>query len=492
MSKLFALSLFLISVFADEPIRRDICIAGAGASGMATAFMAKDNGYSVVVLERRGRVGGHCRTTHFTPAFPGGPSTIDYAVQLFPDTRVARETFNFFPFRINTTDIVKRFAGNDSISYVNFSAGTTGDNPSFLVDVNAGIKVQLPPPGPQSTAFQIALGTFFNLLKTQYPWLSCPGWPDPIPSELLVTMDQWMTANNFVILQPLFSQLTDNLGPYNEVLAVYALGIISPIVINFFFPNPVPTAFNVAGGCSKIYDGISTYLGAGNVVLNAQITEVQRKSNDGNHPIQLRGKDAVTGEPFKYFCGDVVIAFPQTLANLADWDLDDEETAIFSQIGVRNYWWGTANISGQQTSGGFSVQLRTLTGDPFQSAPYPGLLQVMRPNVVIPPAAWYAASGVHPLTDAEIAIKVQNHFNTMISAPISLFDSVAITEFHRHQYQPHVTNVTALAVSPNLYKRISNLQGHRHTYYVGATEGYAGSFIVWENSYRLVQTYFPA
>jgi hypothetical protein len=305
-------------------------------------------------------------------------------------------------------------------------------------------------------------------------------------------MDQWMTANNFVILQPLFSQLTDNLGPYNEVLAVYALGIVSPIVINFFFPNPILSGFNVAGGCEKIYAGITTYLGAENVLLNSDVTEVQRKSNNGAHPIQIRGKNSVTGESFKYFCDDLIIAFPHTTDNLANYDLDDDENAIFSQIGVRNYWWGTANISGPTTSGGFSVQLRSLNGDPFQTPPYPGLIQVQRPNVVIPPAAWYAASGAQPLTDAQIAVKVQNHFNTLRTQPVGLFDSVSITEFNYHQYQPYVKNVTALAVSPTLYTRIGNLQGHRHTYWVGATEGYAGTYVVWENSYRLIQTYFAA
>jgi hypothetical protein len=282
------------------------------------------------------------------------------------------------------------------------------------------------------------------------------------------------------------------LGPYNQVLALYALPIISPLVINFFLPNALLTGFNVAGGCSRIYDGISTYLGAGNVVLNSDIQEVQRKNNNGDHPIQLRGVNSQTGVDFKYFCGDLVIAFPQTKANLANYDLDDVEDAIFSQIGVRNYWWGTANISGATTSGGFTVQVRDLFGDPFQSAPYPGMIQVMRPHFTITPAAWYAASGDTPVDNAQIAIKVQNHFNTMINAPIGLFDSVAIDEFHYHQYQPHVINVSALAVTPNLYTRIANLQGHRHTYYVGGTEGYAASYVVWENSYKLVQTYFPA
>jgi hypothetical protein len=466
-------------------IHRDICVVGGGASGMATAAFAKDNGYSVVVLEKKDYVGGHCKTTLFTPQTPGGANYVDLGVQLFPDTRIARLA-GLWNYTINTTDIVRRFAGSDAVLYATLGGSS---NPNFLVDINIPLYVPIPPSAP-STDFQLAFARLFGLLVGRYPWLSAPGYPDPLPAELLVTFDQWVVANNFTILVPFFSQLTDNLGNYREVSAVYILAILSPTVLNFFgTPN---TAFRVKGGCSKIYQGIATYLGSNNVILNAKVTSVNRQ-DPGQRKVQIRGRNTQNGQSFKYSCGDVVIAFAQTTDNLDVWDLDDTEERIFSQVGTRNYWWGTANLTGNAVfpvAGGFSLQIRNLT-DPFQTPPYPSLIQVSRADANQQPAAWYAASGTQKIADPILALKVLHDFGVLKNG-LGFFDSVALTDFNFHEYQPFVKNVTALATSPTLYTQIANIQGHRHTYYVGALTGYAGTYIVWENAYKLVQHYFPA
>jgi len=341
--------------------------------------------------------------------------------------------------------------------------------------------------GGLTSQMQTDILRLFTLLVTQYPWLSSPSFPDPIPAELLVPFSQWVLTNQFTGLTEFFSQLTDNLGDYREVLALYVLPILSPVVLNFFF-TPA-SSFEVKNGCSSIYAGITTFLGQENVYLNATITEVHRK---GNGHVQIAGTNNFTGASFRYFCDDVIIAFPQTLTNLDPWDLDATETAIFSQTRVRDYYWGTANITGPSIPNGFNIQFRNLS-DPFVTPPYPGLVQILR-NDDVAPAAWYAVSSIQPgqeIDSTTMSLKIQNEFNLLTNPPLDLLSSVSITSFHQHQYQPHIENVTALQASPNIYTQIGDLQGYRHTYYVGALTGYSASFIVWENSYNLVQTYFP-
>ena len=48
-------------------IERDVCVIGGGSGGTYSAVALKDAGKSVVVLERKQRLGGHteCRTQHW-------------------------------------------------------------------------------------------------------------------------------------------------------------------------------------------------------------------------------------------------------------------------------------------------------------------------------------------------------------------------------------------------------------------------------------------
>jgi hypothetical protein len=412
---------------------------------------------------------------------------VDLGVQIFPDTK-APSARPYWPFQVDVVNFVKRFAGNESINYAHFAGGDVDVGRKYLVDL-VGIMghpfyVDLTDQAP-TPAFGIALGGMLQLLTTRYPWLSAGVWPNPIPAELTVSFKSWMDAHpTFAILAPLIQQFTSGLGPFQEVAAVYMLAVFNPIVINFFVsPN---TAFRVNGGCTKIYDGIAAYLGAGNVALSTTVTDVHRKDNG---KVQLRGTNTVTNVPFYYICGDVVVAFPQTTDNLAAWDLDTTEQALFSNIDTRFYWWGTADVTGSAVAGAFNMNMANLIADPYLNAPYPSMILLNRESDDQRPAGWYACSGIQKLNTTQITPIVTQDFEILKS--LHLLDSYNITSTHRHTYQPFVTNVTALATSPTFYAQVANIQGRRHTYWVGAAISYAATYMVWEDTYKLVQAFFP-
>jgi hypothetical protein len=509
----FVLASLLLAV-AQGMIQKDVCVLGGGASGMATAAFVKDNGYDVVVLEKRNTYGGHCNTITFPPLVPGAPTWADYGVQLFPDTRRARERNHVYNFTINTTDFVERFAGNGSVLPFSFSSTT----PRYIVDLDiqgSGFPAVIDITNA-SVPNQIftELGILVATVATLYPWISSPGSfpntassgagfaptiPDPIPADLLQPFGSWLVNHNLgdPALAEFLSQLTDNLGDPRQVLALYVLPIISPLVLSFF--SDPQASFEVKNGCVAIYNGINAYLGSENVLLNSTIQSVARH---GNSPAQISVINSYNNRTSKFHCDNVVVAFPQTLTNLNSsvWDLDVTETAIFSQTAVREYVWGSAIITGPTIPNGtgFNVQFRN-TSDQFFTAPYPGLVQILRDDQV-PVAAWYAVSnvGASQVDTATLLMIAGNEAGllqhvgplTQAGGP-PLFSSVTFTGQHPHQYQPFVTNVTALATSPNFYTQVYNLQGYRGTYYVGATTGYSASFVVWENAYKLVQMYFP-
>src|SRR6266542_2041991 len=80
--------------FADRcpVIHRDVCILGGGSAGTFTAVRLRDSGKSVVVLERKERLGGHCETYRD----PATGQSIDYGVVVFHDLPVVRDYFALF------------------------------------------------------------------------------------------------------------------------------------------------------------------------------------------------------------------------------------------------------------------------------------------------------------------------------------------------------------------------------------------------------------
>lgn len=50
----------------------DVCVVGCGGSGAFTATKLKKMGYSVLVLEKQERCGGHCKTVQVPVPLPGG------------------------------------------------------------------------------------------------------------------------------------------------------------------------------------------------------------------------------------------------------------------------------------------------------------------------------------------------------------------------------------------------------------------------------------
>src|SRR6516162_3347308 len=58
----------------------DVCVIGAGASGMSAAAFLKDEGADVVVIESQSDIGGYCNTVQFAPPAPGAPAWIDIGV----------------------------------------------------------------------------------------------------------------------------------------------------------------------------------------------------------------------------------------------------------------------------------------------------------------------------------------------------------------------------------------------------------------------------
>jgi len=255
------------------------------------------------------------------------------------------------------------------------------------------------------------------------------------------------------------------------------------------------------------------FLGSNKVLLNFTTTKVSRPllpflgtpDNIGDAST-LVGTNTYTGQAHTFTCDKVIVSYSQTATNMAPFAPDLLEEAVFNNVQVFNFWGGEVFLTGNKTNGQFQMINADFTS-PFLEPIYPGLLLVQKEYPNLRPAAFLAGAGTQ-LSNAAILTLLNSQFAQWAS--YGLLDSWNITDVHYHPYLPHAApgslacqpsptpyNVTPAAhnitvCEPNLYTLLKLLQGHRNTYYTGGLTAYAGTYIVWEHAYHLIQNYFPS
>jgi len=479
----------------------DVCVLGAGASGMATAVFAKDNGRSVIVLENTDHIGGHCNTVRIK----GHPNEwLDIGVELFPNTTAANEA-GLGPWNISTVEIVDRFVGPDGTLPQQDRQGFT-----CLVDTDIESLIQpcLPTTSNASIPYQVAeaFETFYGIMA-RYPWIDLARFPDPIPEELLQPFSQFIIDNELepLNLEYFIPYLTaGGLGDFQNLTTLFALLNLSP-TINFIFKGP-GTGFVINGGCERIYQGMTDYLGRDHVITRADVESVWRLPHpvDGgsNFIIGTKQQQQQTDQetcdarwpqecvqrlqrtPFFYQCGAVVVAYPPTLKSLKPFQLSSQEQQLFAQVSTRDYFTGTLTATGdiQQYNNVdvLNVNLETT----FRTPILPSITQVTSTLPQHDPMVLKASSQTHiPLENMRGIVESQFQ-----QFPRSFLSNSTVDIFIKHVYQPHFS-VQALA--DDAYGRLADLQGKQNTFYITALNTYSTTYHVWNDAYLLVQKHFP-
>src|SRR5262245_50148167 len=97
-----------------RPIIRDVCVIGGGSAGTYAAVRLRDMGKSVVVVERKGRLGGHAETFHD----PATGIPVDIGVIVFEPEDLVRQYFA----RFNVPLVPANFAGGET-AFADFRTG---------------------------------------------------------------------------------------------------------------------------------------------------------------------------------------------------------------------------------------------------------------------------------------------------------------------------------------------------------------------------------
>jgi hypothetical protein len=420
-------------------IERDVCIIGGGAAGTYAALGLRDRGHSVVVIERSGRLGGHCET--FRDPATGTP--IDIGVIVFPDNALVRGLFGRFGISLVTGSLA-----GPATQYVDFRTGRAGAAHE-----------------PPALEVGTALGTYLQILETRFPFLDQNGFqlpePGPLLDELLLPFGQWVSLYGLEALVPTFSQFEQGFGPLLEVTTLYVLKNMSRAVVSAALSD----SFLLAPfGAAALYEAAGAEL-AGDVCFESTVGDVQRGDGACLRVHTPQGDRTVRASK-------ILFTAPPVLANLSGFDLDMREFSLFSRFRRHHYWTGVARINGMPPN----VSLLNAAADtPFNLGALPGIYSI-RPSPA--PGLFdvkYASDRYLP--DHLVERRIRRDVERVATETVGglSFDGFAIFKNH----SPYSVVVRPRHIQDGFYSSLQALQGYRDTYYAGAAFQTHSSAAVW-------------
>lgn len=450
---LHALALFAICrvSFADEDfhgdhwtqnniIQRDVLIIGGGSSGTYSAIRLKQQGKSVVVVEKQSVLGGHTNT--YIDPVTGAP--VDYGVQTWEDIPVVRSYFNYLNVPLTTN---------------------TQASPSqqYFADYSAGVVV------PESALPQVdvagALQTYSSQLA-KYPWLF-DGYnlPNPIPDDLLLPFGSFVQKYNLQAMASIAFDYGQGLGNVLAVPTLYIMKLINPDVIagieNGFLTSAVHNNH-------ALYDEALAKLGS-DALLNSQAEWIERGDNGIRAAISTpAGRKLVKAKR-------LLIAIPQKLDFLTFLDLDEQERYLFSQWNSTCYWSSVIRNSGIPDNA--SVIAFSLSA-PDNIPAVPVLYAITASGIPGLHVAYYGSASAIPVDQVKANILSNIAEVVKVAGFPPAPGPATFAAFSDHC--PFEVRVSVDAIKARFYDQVNDLQGKRSTWYTGAAWQSEDSSQIWD------------
>jgi hypothetical protein len=177
------------------------------------------------------------------------------------------------------------------------------------------------------------------------------------------------------------------------------------------------------------------------------------------------------GHPGSDVFDDVVIAFPQTMANLraVGLDMTAEEYAIFRNVKTRRYFTTAVRVNQFPAAAGgyyfdidYGVSPPAVNFHPNAGEPCAAYIPMTKANATDDAVAVVYTYSDKPITQAEVFKNVIDGINSLGGRQISQAD---ILDSDAWQYFPHVD---ADAMAAGFYDKVEALQGKNNTYWAGS------------------------
>ncbi len=430
----------------------DVCIIGAGASGMYAALHLHDRGYNITVIEKENRVGGHSHTYRPDDVSEG----YDYGVRLLPNTKEVREMYDRFGLSLKKIrlDSLKR-------KYVDISTGQLSEYKE-----------------PPWYSILWSLFRYWYHSGYSYPFLTYPGinLPDNIPDDLFLPFGEYLKKYNINnSFSPLIHYM-QGLGEIENIPMLYVFRNMTHDVAGYVFWD---NYYTPEQGTDKLYWKIYEYLSSDKVLLNMEIKDITRKENSS-----IIVKLENSGKSLILTCDNLLVTSPLLLSCLSFLDLDTREIKLFSEFKAHGYWTGIVNITGLPSDEGiFNVNSKTIS----KSAKFPAIYAILPTQF---PQEYNVLYGADDLLPDEIVkdniIKDINRLQNLTGKPVILNRFVKF--LNHYPFNLYVNND---AIKSGFYRELNNIQGYRSTWYTGASFGNLSTPDTWQHAKMILDKNFP-
>ncbi|KAM0329403.1 hypothetical protein ACHAQA_004710 [Verticillium albo-atrum] len=402
----------------------DVLIIGGGATGTYAATRLRDQGKTVAVIESCNKLGGHV-DTFYDPA-TGAP--IDYGVQAYIVNNQTQQFFGRFDVALNAT-------GQSPF-------------PTTVVDFKTGLVV------PNATAPDITqlLVPLVAYLTAVAPYTGlAQGYYDitqPVPEALLQPFGQFVAENNLSDVLQLVWQFAHGVGNLLETPTLYVLQ-------NFGLPHilGLQSGFAYApAGNQQLYDRAAAFLGR-DVLFSSRVVSSKRTASGVTAVVQTpKGKKTIRAKK-------LLITIPPTRRNLAPFDLDRDERAVFGRFQDIPYHVGVVRGSSLPTPANFYNVDLTAAPAFLPTTPFVFRLE----TVGVPGYQTVKVIGEANNAKARaLALEAAATVGTAVSGSAGKPELAAWGQ-HR-DLQLHVSTED---VKAGFYGRLYGLQGKRSTFYTG-------------------------
>ncbi|KAL6233934.1 hypothetical protein BDW75DRAFT_176378 [Aspergillus navahoensis] len=411
----------------DGTITRDFAIIGGGASGTFAAVRLREQGKSVVLIERDGHLGGHTHTYYDSHGTP-----IDYGVWVYSNNTVTRDFFAHFGIPL----ITQVFNGDPEATQ--------------RLDFRTGQPVA-PPAGDVVGAM-----TRYAQILLQYPYLM-DGWelPYPVPEDLLLPFEDFIVRHDLQAAVETLALYLQGFGdvlhlPTVYVMKLFHLGVIQGAQTGFLRP--------ASQANSDLYRAAEEELGD-DLLLSSTVAHMERSAEDsGPHHIIVRspsGHQHVQADK-------VIVTIPPLLEQLANFDLDERESDIFGRFENNSYYPAILHMSGLPANG--TQFLNEAPETPYNIAPVP-TTYVFNPTAN--QSLWIAffGGGTVPISTEQVRQTILDNALSLRAAGYPISDP-EIVAFRSHV--PFGLYVSAEEIANGFYRDLYGLQGYRNTFYTGA------------------------
>lgn len=427
-------------------ITTDVCVVGGGCSGTYTAIRLQDHGKNVVVIEKRGNLGGHAST--YTD--PDTGTTLDIGVIVFGHLEEVKNYFARFDIPLKTVP--------------------TSLGPPNYVDFKTGQTVDFKPPD------QAAVGAAFQrymaeLLK--YPKLQDGfGLEYPVPEDLLLPFGEFVTKHSLEALVTTVFAICQGYCSLLELSTLYVFKYFNAVLLNTLSRGFLMTERN---NVSELYQQAAIKLGDA-VLLNSSVVAMDRSSTSGPVRVLVQtpsGRKLITAKK-------IVSTIPHKIGYLNGFDLSSNERALFTQFFHSAFYTGVLRNTGLPTN----ASIHAVGPDKAHSVPdLPGIY-ALNPNSESGLFQVYYGSPRELPVDEVKADIIESVQRVQRARNITSKSVPDFPVFENHT--PFNMMVSNKAIQDGFYEKLYELQGQRHTFYNGASFHTQDSSVLWQFTEQLL------